>query len=79
MTSLTKYIKDIDDTPLDFGKFKGETPNALFKNGEYSYICWLAENIDPPVVSDDLHEGASCELETQSELSAMAFGADQWW
>jgi len=74
MVSIPEKDIDIDDIPLSFGKFKGKTPNELFKIEEYSYIVWLAENIEPSVVSDCIHE----EAENEQELYDGPDEGDRW-
>jgi len=54
-------IKDIDDTPLTFGKHSGSTPNDLMEQKEYSYLVWLYENMDEPPISEELYEEADIE------------------
>ena len=47
MVELNFQVKDIDDMPLTFGKYKGETPNEIAEHDD-QYICWLYENITNP-------------------------------
>jgi hypothetical protein len=39
-------MKDIDDLPLWFGKWKGYTPNEVAEE-EPGYVVWMYENVTP--------------------------------
>lgn len=38
-------LKQLDDTPLAFGKYKGKTPNEVAEINP-GYIVWMYENIE---------------------------------
>jgi len=48
-------VKDIDETPLTFGKYKGISPNKI---SEYDpkYLVWAYENTSQIVCSKELYE-----------------------
>jgi len=50
--------KDIDDTPLKFGKHAGLTPNEVAEK-DPSYIVWMYDEFDEPPCSEDLYEECS--------------------
>ena len=52
--------KDPDNTPLTFGKHKGQTPLELYQIAP-SYLVWAWENVGPHVCSRDLYELAQEE------------------
>jgi len=68
-----------DITPLTFGKYKGQTPEAI---AEYdpSYVLWMFENVKPAPCSKAL--ARDCEQgvrEYEEEKAAdLHFGLDGW-
>jgi len=38
------YETELDDTPIDFGKYKGMTPNNI-ACGDPSYVVWMFDNV----------------------------------
>lgn len=59
-------LPDIDDRPLTFGKYKGQTPNEI-ADADPNYITWIYENVVPRPVSTELYEW--CEEETLNDYS----------
>lgn len=55
-------IPDLDDQPLTFGKYKGQTPNEVGDH-DPAYMMWAFENITPVPCSKDLY--TACELLVQ--------------
>lgn len=47
--------EDIDNTPLTFGKYKGDTPDEISEH-DPGYIIWMAENIKEQYCSDALYQ-----------------------
>lgn len=57
-------IPDPDDTPLTFGKYRGETPNEIAEK-DGSYIVWLYDKINPKVCTKAL--ALACEMDEREE------------
>ena len=68
MPAINFTIKDLDETPLTFGKYKGDTPDEIAKKNPV-YICWLYETIEPKKCSKLLY--LSCD---QIRIETMAYG-----
>lgn len=49
---------DLDAMPLTFGKHKGKSPSQIADEGDYSYITWLYETIEPKRCSKELYKDA---------------------
>jgi hypothetical protein len=60
-------LPDIDDRPLSFGKYKGQSPNEIAED-DPSYITWIYENVEPCPVSTELYE--ACALDIAEDESA---------
>ena len=54
--------QDIDNDPMRFGKYKGETPMQIVEH-DPQYIVWLYENITPKVCTKDLYQCAEMDSE----------------
>ncbi len=48
-------LKQLDDTPLAFGKHKGKTPNEIADDNP-SYVVWAYENIERKICTQHLYE-----------------------
>lgn len=53
---------ELDDTPLEFGKYKGKTPDYI-SDYDPGYIVWLWENTTVAHCSKALYEFCLKELE----------------
>lgn len=53
--------EDLDHTPLDFGKHRGQTPDALSQKHP-RYVIWLYDNVVPSPVSRVLYEACVEDL-----------------
>ena len=63
--------KDIDNTELTFGNYKGSTPEEVAKK-DPSYIVWMYANVKPARCSKDLaiaceHDDREYEYEKQQD------------
>jgi hypothetical protein len=47
--------EELDDTPLSFGKHKGETPDEI-SDYDPEYIVWAYENLDIKICSKAMYE-----------------------
>lgn len=61
-------LPDIDDRPLTFGKYKGETPNEISRK-DPQYLAWIYDNVTPCPVSKDLYNLIELGLEGEEEWS----------
>lgn len=57
--------EELDTTPLDFGKYKGKTPEQI-ANINPGYIVWLFEKTQRQVFSPDLYEECKLACDTNS-------------
>ena len=48
-------LKLLDDTPLTFGKYNGETPNEV-ANNDPQYIVWLFDNLNTKFCTEKLRD-----------------------
>lgn len=68
-----------DTTPLTFGKYKGQTPEAV---AEYdpSYIVWMFENVRTAPCSKALANDCKQNVREYEEEKAadLHFGLDGW-
>ena len=64
-------LPHIDDRPLTFGKYKGETPSEIAQHDPH-YITWIYENVEPCSVSTELYD------ECYQEIDNGASEADRW-
>ena len=55
---------DMDNQPLNFGKYKGKAPGDIAED-DPEYVVWLYENIDPKVCSRALYR--SCQNHEEDE------------
>jgi hypothetical protein len=55
---------DIDNQPLRFGKYKGQTPNQIAEH-DPGYITWLWDNLDDPPCTKSL--ALACEEADQND------------
>jgi len=62
---------DIDNLPMGFGKYKGETPSNLL-DIDPSYIVWMYENVQPIRCSRELYIDACSEVE-ENELEHVEY------
>lgn len=69
-TTSAAETADIDDTPLQFGKYKSKTPNEV-ADIEPSYIVWMHANVLPPLCTRGLAQACedSGEDDTDNWLS----------
>lgn len=56
-------MKNLDNQPLTFGKYKGYTPNQLLEEEHLSYITWMYKNVKIPTCSLQIYKKAKQELE----------------
>ena len=56
----------MDELPLTFGKYKGQTPEKITEH-DPSYIVWLNENVRPQRVSKELAE--ACEWDVREKYN----------
>lgn len=59
-----ELTKEPDDTPLRFGKYKGQTPNQIAEH-DPSYVVWMHANVLPPPCSREL--ALACEQDQREE------------
>jgi hypothetical protein len=70
----------VDNTPLEFGKFRGKTPNEIAEI-EPSYIVWMYDNLDEKFVTRalrDLCEEAMYENYESEKEKDWDYGFDGW-
>lgn len=60
---------DLDNTPLKFGKYKGQTPVEIGKFNP-GYVCWMYRNVKPKPCSAKLW--AKCSVRYMNHLEASA-------
>lgn len=66
--------KVLDRTRLDFGKYRGRTPEELVEV-DPSYVVWMYENVEPKRCSRDLYlDAESAKGENDRELDDL----DRW-
>jgi uncharacterized protein (DUF3820 family) len=51
----------LDHTPLNFGKYKGKTPDEISEH-DPSYIVWMYNNIKPKPCSEWLMEVCKADI-----------------
>jgi hypothetical protein len=80
MKKYTKHYRlNIDTIPLDFGKYRGMTPEAVSAI-DPSYIVWLYDTVKPPACSKHLRDesdGDRYDEDYEYELD-IHFGLDGW-
>lgn len=54
--------EELDHTPLQFGKYKGQTPSQIAEH-DPRYLIWLAGESDMPIASDLLVADCQQELD----------------
>lgn len=57
--------KNIDERPLEFGKYKGLSPDEVAEF-DGSYIVWMYENVRPTPCSKELYEG--CRMDEDESM-----------
>lgn len=60
-------LPDIDDRPLTFGKYKGETPNEIAKRDPH-YITWIYKNVEEKHLSTELYDECCEIIDQESEI-----------
>lgn len=63
--------EELDHTPLDFGKYRGQTPDQIAAI-DPGYVVWLRREVYPPIVSRLL--ASECEKELPSRYSPVDWG-----
>jgi hypothetical protein len=66
-------MKNLDNQPLTFGKYKSQTPNQLFEEEHLSYIIWMYENVKTPTCTSHLYKKAKQELEEDTLIEEMRY------
>jgi hypothetical protein len=70
-------LMDIDETPLIFGKYKGQTPDEI---GDYdpSYVVWMFANVKPAPCSKAFAEACEQDVREYEEEKAedLRYGFD---
>jgi hypothetical protein len=69
-------LQNLDNQPLTFGKYKGQTPNQLLEEEHLSYILWMYENVKAPTCSSQLYEEAKQELEKYALIEEIRYDYD---
>jgi len=72
-------MKDKDNEPLAFGKYKGKTPNEI-ADVDIGYIVWMYDNVKPRVCSKELRDACQqdeYDEEAEHDLDAH-YGIDGW-
>jgi hypothetical protein len=62
MTKIKVKVVDLDTRLLNFGKYKGRTPESIARD-DPSYIVWLWNTVHNPPVSRELM--LACEMDLQ--------------
>jgi len=57
-------MNDIDQAPLLFGKYKGQTPEQVSEH-DPGYVVWMFHNVNPSPCSRALSD--SCEQEIRED------------
>ena len=75
---ILEKAADLDNKPLTFGKYEGETPNEIAEHNP-QYIVWMYDNLDYKNCTLDLRN--ECEemhsFEDEKEMDN-DFGFDGW-
>jgi hypothetical protein len=60
----------MDDKPLDFGKYKGKTPNEIADH-DPQYLIWAFDNTKRKVCSRDLRD--ACQQDVMDDEAEMLY------
>ena len=61
---IKKKSANLDDTPMEFGKYKGKTPDWI-SDYDPEYIVWLWENTKVAPCSKAMYEFCKKEVEEE--------------
>lgn len=76
---MDTYSIPNDNLPLEFGKYKGFTPNEIAEHDPH-YMIWVYENITNQVVSRNLVDRCRSAITSYEEerLDDLYYGIDEW-
>lgn len=60
-------LKQLDDTPLKFGKYKGKTPTDIARTNP-GYIVWIYENIEIKHCTQTLYKKCLAKVNDRDAL-----------